>query len=285
MMNTLSKQPEYATVSTVSERNRANALKSTGPRTKTGKGASRLNALKHGLCANPASGVVEDGEEFERLHEELSDRFEPRDLLEVGLVHRVAVCLWRLQRSTRIDAAAGNVAVNRQPSPNMRMQRWIERIASNFWLLETVWVRNKEWIADPRSYGLHLAGERWYREERSYLKHADQERNDKISRDGAALMATVQLIHEQMDRLAGHGCLGPIEAQFLAWLLGESAERLVPTDGDGDPRVWYYPDEQPWASPIDRLIGAARKRPKGEPISEELAGVVQMRIAALRTMV
>ena len=97
-------------------------------------------------------------------------------------------------------------------------------------------------------------------------------------------MATVQLIHEQMDRLAGRGCLGPIEAQFLAWLLGESAERLVPTDGDGDPRVWYYPDEQPWASPIDRLIGAARKRPKGEPISEELAGVVQMRIAALRTM-
>ena len=36
------------------EANRANAQKSTGPRSAAGKLASRLNALKHGLCAEQA---------------------------------------------------------------------------------------------------------------------------------------------------------------------------------------------------------------------------------------
>ena len=47
--------------------NRANALKSTGPRSAEGKSASRFNALKHGIDA--ASIVIpgEDPAEYEAL--------------------------------------------------------------------------------------------------------------------------------------------------------------------------------------------------------------------------
>jgi len=40
--------------------NRANSLKSTGPRTMAGKARSRLNALKHGILASEA--VIRAGE-------------------------------------------------------------------------------------------------------------------------------------------------------------------------------------------------------------------------------
>ena len=44
------------------EANRLNAKKSTGPRTPQGKAVSSMNALKHGLRANPAPLPHEDPE-------------------------------------------------------------------------------------------------------------------------------------------------------------------------------------------------------------------------------
>ena len=46
--------------------NRANAARSTGPRTETGKAAARLNALRHGLAAASHSEPGAD-EEIEAL--------------------------------------------------------------------------------------------------------------------------------------------------------------------------------------------------------------------------
>ena len=46
------------------ERNRINGLSSTGPKPPEGRVRSRQNALKHGLCADPAAGVVEDRGQF-----------------------------------------------------------------------------------------------------------------------------------------------------------------------------------------------------------------------------
>ena len=62
--------------------NRKNSLHSTGPRTDEGKAISRQNSLKHGLCANPASSIVEDKGHFERLHGDLVERFSPRIFLK-----------------------------------------------------------------------------------------------------------------------------------------------------------------------------------------------------------
>ena len=67
------------------EANRANAQKSTGPRTPEGKARSSRNAITHGLLARyviPANDPVEDPAEFELLIDALVDQFRPRDCFE-----------------------------------------------------------------------------------------------------------------------------------------------------------------------------------------------------------
>jgi len=44
--------------------NRRNALKSTGPRTKAGKHASRCNAVRHGLTAETVITALEGAEDY-----------------------------------------------------------------------------------------------------------------------------------------------------------------------------------------------------------------------------
>ena len=58
--------------------NRANALKSTGPRSVEGKSAARFNALKHGIDA--ASIVIpgEDPAEYEALAAHYLDEYRPK---------------------------------------------------------------------------------------------------------------------------------------------------------------------------------------------------------------
>ena len=78
--------------------NRANAAKSTGPRTAEGKEASRANGYKHGLTGN---GIVMAEAEAADLAE-MTRRFrdEMRPLTEVGgvLVDRMALMAVRLKR-------------------------------------------------------------------------------------------------------------------------------------------------------------------------------------------
>jgi len=86
--------------------NRANALKSTGPRTAAGKERSRANAVKHGLTgegvAIPTEDVAVVAGRFEALREELA----PRTVLGGILVKRAAMLSVRLDRSERREAAA-----------------------------------------------------------------------------------------------------------------------------------------------------------------------------------
>ncbi len=86
------------------EANRRNSRRSTGPKTRTGKAESKMNAMKHGLLAADLVVRGEDPVDFTRALESLIDEFQPQGSLEGQLVERVAACMWRLRRLYRIEA-------------------------------------------------------------------------------------------------------------------------------------------------------------------------------------
>jgi hypothetical protein len=85
--------------------NRANAKRSTGPKTEAGKSRSKLNALKHGLSAERVVIGDEDPREFEALRAALQRDWQPDTALESELVDQLAGIFWRLRRVSAIEAA------------------------------------------------------------------------------------------------------------------------------------------------------------------------------------
>jgi len=89
------------------EANRANALKSTGPRTAEGRNVARWNAVKHGLLSKAVvlrqGEGKEDEEEFKELLLSLHETYGPEGTMEEILVERIAVGYWRLQRAIRFE--------------------------------------------------------------------------------------------------------------------------------------------------------------------------------------
>lgn len=90
----------------VSERqataNRANAQRSTGPRTPKGKAASSLNALRHGILARAAFNVTIEGKErraeFDALVAGFAQEYQPQTMSEHLMVQQLAGCYWRLAK-------------------------------------------------------------------------------------------------------------------------------------------------------------------------------------------
>jgi len=86
--------------------NRANAEKSTGPRTPEGKAKVAQNAVRHGLFARAAVLQGEDPQEFAEYREQLLEELYPDGTLEQVLAERVVSLSWRLQRAARSQNAA-----------------------------------------------------------------------------------------------------------------------------------------------------------------------------------
>ena len=85
--------------------NRRNALKSTGPRTQTGKAKSSMNALKHGLRASMlAVPILEDPEEWEAHRASVVRDLGADGYLETNFAERIAALLWKLGRAGRYEA-------------------------------------------------------------------------------------------------------------------------------------------------------------------------------------
>jgi hypothetical protein len=87
------------------EANRANARKSTGPKTAEGRARSRANAWKHGLTASTLIIVGEEPDEFDELRAALIDSYDPQSPWERELVERLAGIFWRLRRVPFWEAA------------------------------------------------------------------------------------------------------------------------------------------------------------------------------------
>ncbi len=84
---------------------RANALKSTGPKTPAGKAAVSGNALKHGLTAKTVVLSTETAEEFEAELDHYLAHFQPQGKPEFDLVRQLAAAHWRMVRYAAIETA------------------------------------------------------------------------------------------------------------------------------------------------------------------------------------
>jgi hypothetical protein len=86
--------------------NRLNAQSSTGPRTETGKAASRQNSTTHGLSAQFAVLPHESAADFEALATALRAEFHPDGEHENFLIDQMIQARWRLARIARLENAA-----------------------------------------------------------------------------------------------------------------------------------------------------------------------------------
>jgi hypothetical protein len=85
--------------------NQRNSQHSTGPRTEEGKTAVKPNALKHGLIAETHCLPWEDPEEYEMLHQDYIEHYQPIGREETELVERIASLRWRLKRVPAYETA------------------------------------------------------------------------------------------------------------------------------------------------------------------------------------
>jgi hypothetical protein len=101
----------------VSERqltaNRENAKYSTGPKSKNGQAVACQNATQHGLFSSQLLLEGEDPAEFQELLANLETTLRPVGAVELRLVERVAVTMWRQRRLVRAETATLRLA--RQP--------------------------------------------------------------------------------------------------------------------------------------------------------------------------
>jgi hypothetical protein len=89
--------------------NRANAERSTGPKTEGGKAASSRNATRHGLTGKQVVINGEDPAAYEALRRDLIDAYKPADAAEAILVEEIAQNFWRLQRARALEAEQFNL--------------------------------------------------------------------------------------------------------------------------------------------------------------------------------
>jgi hypothetical protein len=78
--------------------NRANALKSTGPRTPEGRARSARNAFTLGLTTDQLLAPTESRSDLTSHTAELHEAFAPATPLEALLVDRIVAASWRLRR-------------------------------------------------------------------------------------------------------------------------------------------------------------------------------------------
>ena len=83
--------------------NRANAKKSTGPRTVEGKQRASMSALQHGLAAQTVVLPHEDSLAYDDMRMSLYNQHEPATPDECMLVDQLAAAWWRTVRVRQIE--------------------------------------------------------------------------------------------------------------------------------------------------------------------------------------
>ena len=84
--------------------NRANAKRSTGPRTPAGKAAVRANALKHGVRSGSLSVLPDEGlKQWNDVVLSIKKTWEPKTVEEEALTEEIANLWWKLRRLVQLE--------------------------------------------------------------------------------------------------------------------------------------------------------------------------------------
>lgn len=78
------------------EVNRRNSMRSTGPKSASGRERAKYNALKHGMRAKTLVLPGEDAEAFNARMQSWTASFDPRDDVERFLVARAVQLSWQM---------------------------------------------------------------------------------------------------------------------------------------------------------------------------------------------
>ena len=97
------------------EANRHNALKSTGPRTPSGKTRVSRNATRHGFFSKWLLIQGRDGneskQEYDSLCAAVQEHYSPVGWLEELWAEKIVVCSWRLRRLIRFESGQISLAL------------------------------------------------------------------------------------------------------------------------------------------------------------------------------
>lgn len=252
----------------------------TGPLTTGGKAISRRNAFKHGLTANPATLGIEDADAFRSLLEQLTEELDARGALELSIVHRIAIALWRLNRAALIDGATTARSVARARPPTHGVDQYIVRFHDSFrW--KRVEERDPAVLTRARAARLARPGEPWLRWKRESVRTLEHLRAEMLdSPDGLRAMVTI------LDRLWSAYLDGGDGMEYddllkLAWLLGDDAD-TIPALADEfdlaeDGRPGAFGQASPRAGRRFEMLRAGRSAIAGITAPPEVASMVAAR--------
>jgi hypothetical protein len=122
-MLSLKSEDTFASRSPISEKqraaNRANAARSTGPRTPEGKARSARNARSHGFTASAFAVVrLEDLNEVAQLTADLTAVYRPVNSQELFALERIALTQQALLRSARLETGLFTSCLDQALDPN-----------------------------------------------------------------------------------------------------------------------------------------------------------------------
>src|SRR3984885_870163 len=104
------------------EANRANAQKSTGPKTEAGKQRSCLNATRHGLTGQVVVLPHEDMEAYNKFTMEIAATFEPANANEIQLAMSYANIQWRINRAAAIEDTMFTLGIMEEVAENLNIE-------------------------------------------------------------------------------------------------------------------------------------------------------------------
>lgn len=92
--------------------NQQNALKSTGPKSLEGKHKVSVNRITHGILSDKLLLADENPQDYQSLLDDLQAQLSPVGALELSVVEKIAVILWRQRRLVSAETATIELGVN-----------------------------------------------------------------------------------------------------------------------------------------------------------------------------